>query len=313
VYPEGGSESIAKALVPVIEAGGGRCLIRAPVEEIRLDGAGRVAGVALDGGREVESPVVVGACGSRNTGQLLPEAARAALELPASLAQSDGFLMCNVGIDGGAAELGLKCSNVWVHPLGPHNGWDLFRCIREFEADPEAHEPPMMITFPSIKDRSWAHPNKTTAQLLVLAKLEWFGSCGEPGRRTKAYEELKARWGERCLAILLRHYPQLEGRVKLLDVSTPASVGHWLASPGGAATGLECVPARFEPAAQAALQMRTRVDGLWLTGQDAFICGVPMAQIAGLITALRIAGPWASAEFAAGSAHLVLRAALLGL
>lgn len=46
VYPRGGSDAMAKALVPVIEAAGGRVLVRADVSEITVDDVtNRVTGV----------------------------------------------------------------------------------------------------------------------------------------------------------------------------------------------------------------------------------------------------------------------------
>merc|ERR1712072_714533 len=103
--------------------------------------------------------------------------------------------MVNLGIDGGAEELGLKCSNTWIHPLNEGNGFDLFRCIRDFEADPHTNDPPMMVTFPSLKDRGWANEHRTTCQLLVLAKSEWFEPSGDVGARTEEYETKKKSFG----------------------------------------------------------------------------------------------------------------------
>jgi fatty acid desaturase len=45
------------------------------------------------------------------------------------------------------------------------------------------------------------------------------------------------------------------------------------------------------------LDMKTPVPNPWMTGQDALSCGVPLAQAAGLMTALRIAGPFGAAKF----------------
>jgi len=315
VYPTGGSEAIAKALVPTVLDAGGRVLIRAKVDEIVVedrpgDGAAVAVGVKVQD-HLVKANVVVSACGFRNTVGLLPPE-RTPETLPDALTQSDGFLMVNLGIDGSAEELDVKCSNLWIHPLNDANGHDLFRCIRDFEADPEAHEPPMMVTFPSLKDRGWKRPTKLTCQLLILAKLKWFEPSGPVDGRTEAYAAMKQRWSDRCVAILLRHYPQFEGRIKLVDVSTPVSIQHWLNSVEGCATGLDCVPERFSPTAQRLLQMKTWIPGLWITGQDTFICGVPMAQIAGLLTALRIAGAAASLKFFARHLRMIMRGVLLG-
>lgn len=318
MYPDGGTKSLAEALIPSVEASGGRVLIRAKVGEITSED-GHVNGVIVRSttkkGREwvtkeatIKAPVVVAACGYRVAQQLAPSLA----PLCDDVTQSDGFLMVNLGINASAESLGLKCSNTWVHPLNEANGFDLFECIRAFEADPHNLDPPLMITFPSIKDRTWSKPDRATCQILVLAKRKWFEPCGQHGSRPAEYVAMKKQWADRCIGILLKQHPELEGHLKLVDVSTPASIEHWLGSTTGCATGLDCVPARFSATVQDQLQMKSRMPGLWLTGQDTFICGVPMAQIAGLITALRIAGGWATCKFLAGNAKMLLRGFLLG-
>ena len=46
--------------------------------------------------------------------------------------------------------------------------------------------------------------------------------------------------------------------------------------------------------------------GLWLTGQDALMIGVPLAQLAGLLTALRVLGPRGAARLVARGAWLLV-------
>lgn len=48
-YPIGGSQEIARALIPTIERSGGRVLVRAAVEQILIDDAGKAVGVTVQG------------------------------------------------------------------------------------------------------------------------------------------------------------------------------------------------------------------------------------------------------------------------
>lgn len=81
------------------------------------------------------------------------------------------------------------------------------------------------------------------------------------------------------------------------DVSTPLSIQHYLAKCRGQATGLDGSPERFRNLKVAEeLDMETQIQGLWLTGQDTLLCGQPLVQIAGVITALRMSGGWASSR-----------------
>lgn len=76
------------------------------------------------------------------------------------------------------------------------------------------------------------------------------------------------------------------------DVSTPLSIEYYLAAPGGAAVGLDPVPERFggDWAVMQPLDAITPIPGLAATGQDTLLCGVVMAQVAGMATAARLLG-----------------------
>ena len=94
---------------------------------------------------------------------------------------------------------------------------------------------------------------------------------------------------------------QVKGAIDFVDVSTPLSIAHYLASPGGAAVGLDPAPERYggDWKIMSQLDSISPVRGLALTGQDTLICGVIMAQVSGLATAIRLLGPIAGAKFVA--------------
>ena len=103
----------------------------------------------------------------------------------------------------------------------------------------------------------------------------------------------KQRWQDRCLAGLYRFYPQLKGKAEFIDCSTPLSIEHYLRVPKGGAVGLG-QPGRYDankhPELLEALDMVTPIPGLYMTGQDTLLCGVVLAQAAGIITAFRVMG-----------------------
>ena len=113
--------------------------------------------------------------------------------------------------------------------------------------------------------------------------------------RSSGYLALKQAWTERCLAKLFKFYPKCKGRVVHTDLSTPLSIAHYLNAPRGGAVGLETTPDRFmEWDVQRHLDISTPIGGLYMTGQDQVLCGVVMAQLCGVITAMRILGPLAA-------------------
>ena len=220
--------------------------------------------------------------------------------------------MANIGLRGSAEELGLTCANLWYHPTRADG--DMFGAVRDFMADPAnpEHDPMIMVTFPSIKDREGAetHAGKTTCQILCMADWQWFEKFA--GRRTRRrgaeYKALKAAWGDRLVELLFRFYPQLEGRIELVDVSTPLSIHHYLGADEGGAVGLDQTPARFTDLELIErLDSRTAIPGLWLTGQDTVTCGQPIVQGAGLLTALRILGLWGSTRYLARTLPPIVR------
>jgi len=315
-YPVGGSQELAKCLVPVITGAGGRVLVRASVEEILVDSAkGCTTGVRLADGTIVPCKRVISSVGYHNTfGKLLSEKVTEQFEIPRRLpiGSSCGFIMANIGLRGTAEELGLTCANLWYHPT--RDDGDMFGAIDDFMSNPTdpSHDPMIMVTFPSIKARDGTTENgdKTTCQILCLAEHAWFEQYADrPTRKRGAeYKAVKLEWGERLVALLLRFYPQLDGRIELVDVSTPLSIEHYLGANQGGAVGLDHTPERFTDwSVVERLDARTPIEGLWLTGQDTVTCGQPIVQGAGLITAFRVLGLQQSLRYLARTLPPIVR------
>jgi all-trans-retinol 13,14-reductase len=315
-YPVGGSQEMAKRLVPVITDAGGRVLVRARVEEILVDSDnGKVKGVRMADQTVIPCKRVVSSVGYHNTfGKLLPEEVTTRFDMPRRLpvGSSCGWVMANIGLRGTAEDLGLTCTNLWYHPT--REDGDMFGAVDDFMADPmnPDHDPMLMVTFPSIKSGKGAgiHGDKTTCQMLCMAEHAWFEQYAHlPTRKRGAeYKALKREWGDRFVEVLLRFYPQLEGRIELVDVSTPLSIEHYLSADNGGAVGLDQSPQRFTDWRVAdLLDSRTPIKGLWLTGQDTVTCGQPIVQAAGLISAFRVLGLRQSLRYLARTLPPIVR------
>ena len=221
-FPDGGSKSMASCLIQAIELNGGKVLMRARVKEILVDSKLKsVKGVQIDNDEETEifCDTIVCAAGYGNLyTRLLPESAvpegyvsnekseSGARQLPKILDDSGSFVMANVGIKVSPEEAGIGCYNVWIMPCSEENGFDLFQGTREFFKDPlKVSNIPMMITFPSIKDRKCTigeEKHRLACQLLVPTERSWFKewenelednaikSHPEDGE----YMQLKKRW-----------------------------------------------------------------------------------------------------------------------
>jgi len=291
-YPVGGAWRIADSIVPRIRAGGGEVFTYARVAEILLqpDRACRIRGVRMADGSEIEARCVISDAGAMNTfSRLLPAAARERHgyhRLLAAVKPSIGHLGVYIGLRGSAAELGLPKTNFWIYPGNDHDA-----SLDRFLADPNGPFPAVYISFPSAKDPDFArrHPGRATIEIVAPAPYALFERWADTrwGKRGEDYEALKRVYGERLLGQLYDKLPQLRGRVDYWEVSTPLSM-QWFCGYGrGELYGLDHDPARLR---QSWLRPRTRIPGLWLTGQDVMSCGVTGAMMGGLAAAVAVAG-----------------------
>ena len=288
-YPIGGSWKIADYIIPKIQAAGGEVFTYANVEQILVEN-GKVNGVRMSDEHVIECPVVVSSAGVDNTfGHLLPADVVSSKGYERSLQNvrpSVGHLCLYIGLKATAEELGLPKTNFWIYP---HNNYD--KALADFRADPDAPFPVVYVSFPSAKDPEYLdrHPGTATIEIVAPAPYEqfeqWEGTIW--GKRGEDYESLKRNLSERLLEHLYDKLPQLRGKIDYSELSTPLSTEWFSAYRHGELYGLDHTPERLQ---QDWLTPRTRIPGLWLTGQDILTCGVTGAMMAGLLTVTAMAG-----------------------
>ena len=288
-YPVGGSWKIADSIIPKIQSTGGEVFTYARVKQILVkDGA--VAGVEMDDGHRLECDCVVSSAGIANTFEhLIPKATckQAGYEqLLDKVSPSAAHLGVYIGLKHSAEELGLPKTNFWIYP---HNDYDA--AVEAFKQDKNAPFPVVYISFPSAKDPDYLnrHPGTATIEIVAPAPFEWFDEWQDStwGKRGEQYEALKNSLGERLMRHLYDKLPQLEGKVDFFEVSTPVSTNWFAGYQSGELYGLDHTAERLQ---QDWLGPRTRVPGLWLTGQDVLTCGVTGAMMAGMLTTMAMVG-----------------------
>ena len=288
-YPIGGASRMAETIIPQIRQSGGEVFTYARVDTLLLDGA-RVIGVRMADGTEITAPAVISNAGVFNTfEQLLPQSAASAAGYQRDLESvnpSMSHLCLYIGLNRTARELGLPKTNYWLYPSA-----DYQQDTDAFLRDQSAEIPLVYISFPSAKDPDFERrcPGRATIEIVAPAKYEWFENWQQQtwGKRGDEYEALKQQFSERLLAHLYQHFPQLRGQIDYCELSTPLSTRHFCAYRRGEIYGLDHDPRRF---AQAWLRPKTRIPGLYLTGQDIMSCGVAGAMFAGLVTAQSLLG-----------------------
>jgi all-trans-retinol 13,14-reductase len=288
-YPVGGSWQIADSIIPKIQKSGGEVFTYAEVTRIRCDN-GQVTGVEMADGHLIDCACVVSSAGVGNTfGRLLPAETIDEFGYRANLSNvrpSFAHLGVYIGLKHTADELGLPKTNFWVYP-----GNDYDAAVEEFVADSSAEFPVVYISFPSAKDPDYEnrHPGTATIEIVAPAPYEWFRQWDGTtwGKRGEDYEQLKAALGERLMEHLYARLPQLRGKVDYYEVSTPLSTNWFSGYQQGELYGIDHTSERLQ---QDWLGPRTRIAGLWLTGQDTLTCGVTGAMMAGMLTTMAIVG-----------------------
>ncbi len=284
-YPVGGASRIAETIIPVIQQGGGELFTYANVEKI-LTRRGRAVGVQMQDGTEILAPMVISNAGVYNTFErLLPETLSRRKGYTRQLKQvepSIAHLGVYIGLKQSAQELGLPKTNFWIYPNTEHSD-----NLEAFRQNPDAEFPAVYISFPSAKDPSWEsrYPGTATIEIVAPAFFEHYAKWKDQpwGKRGADYEALKQETTERLLEYLYEKLPQLRGKIDYCELSTPLSTDFFCFYGRGEMYGLEHNPERFE---QDWLRPRTRIPGLYLTGQDVMSCGVGGAMFAGLVAAL---------------------------
>lgn len=288
-YPVGGASRIAETIIPQIQKTGGEVFTYANVETLLLDGK-KVTGVRMSDGTEIHAPAVISNAGVFNTFEkLLPESAAYSAGYLRQLRQvtpSMSHQCLYIGLKQTAQELGLPKTNYWLYPSGNYEA-----DTEAFVRDPQAEIPLVYISFPSAKDPSFnqRYPGRATIELVAPAPYEWFAQWKNEtwGKRGDDYEALKQQFSERLLEHLYRHFPQLRGQIDYCELSTPLSTRYFCAYRRGEIYGLDHDPSRFE---QDWLRPKTRIKGLYLTGQDIMSCGVAGAMFAGVLCAQSLLG-----------------------
>ena len=280
-YPEGGAGSIAPALTQVIERAGGRVETNAAVAQLIHDGKA-VCGVRLRDGREIRAPRTVSNVGALNTVlKLLPDSlldsdwAREVRSFRPSVAHVSLYL----GFEGDIAARGASRSNHWTYA-----SWQPGECLW---TDPANTDPTVsFISFPSLKDpRHDPGPKlKHTAEVAVFTDWRAFerfaGDATDEGHAE--YQKFKAQLEQKVLGAFTRRFPALAPLIVHQEFATPFATVTFAGSHHGAFYGLETTPRRF---LSPALNARTPIDGLYLSGQDVGTPGINGAMWGSLMTA----------------------------
>jgi all-trans-retinol 13,14-reductase len=283
-YPIGGAKVFAEALVPVIEQVGGTVRLNARVQRLQIED-GAAVGVQLESGTALQAPAIFSDIGARNTIGLLPAELQQttwAKEI-LSFAPSVCHVTLYLGLEGDIRSGGASASNHWFHDT-----WVADSGAWQGPAE-EPSAPVLFVSFPSLKDPAHAPDDhqRHTAEVVTIVSWDQFSQwCGSTLQdRPDEYTKFKATIARSLLAQFARHFPDLAPMVTFHELSTPLTLSGYTGAQHGASYGLEVSPRRF---LSNALNVRTPVPGLFLTGQDVTSPGVTGAMMGGVLSAASI-------------------------
>ncbi len=289
-FPIGGSSQIVKTIDPIIEAAGGSIVINAEVDKVLIEN-NTAQGVVMADGKTISASNVISGAGLLTTYEKLlsPEIVKRH-HLKAQLQKikpSVAHACLYLGLEGNPDELKLPKTNFWIYPEhGTHD-----ECVDKYLENINEEFPVVYISFPSAKDPDWSnrYPGKSTIDIITLLPYdiftEWDGSKWM--KRGKDYEEVKENISQRLLEVLYEKLPQVKGKIKHYELSTPLTTKHFMNYSKGEIYGLDHSPSRFR---QKFLVPRTPIKNFYLTGQDIVTAGVGGALFAGLLTASAMTG-----------------------
>jgi len=290
-YPKGGPLVIAERIIHVIEKWGGKVLVRAPVSSILIDEKkNRAYGVEVKGKRILAKTIISSVGAPKTFLGLVPASHQRAVEkrnkalMDPNVASNVSLMSMFVGINDEDHSLQLPKSNYWIHSPS----WDHDKNMADYQTD-HNKVPALFISFSSAKDPTYGtrHPGKQVALVVGPCKfndVEEFKDDRVKHRR-KEYTEMKEKWTEIFMDGLLRHFPELSGKVDFIDFGSALTNDFYLGTHRGAVYGLAHTPERFQ---QHWLQCQTPIKNLLLTGQDICSCGICGALVGGYLCAYKV-------------------------
>ena len=277
--PVGGAEQIAKAIVPIIESYGGKCLVGHRVNKLEIEN-GRVTKVIVERkGALVEftAPLVISAVGAAKT---FNKMIAAQVEVPERrLLKADiappTTVNVYVGLKADPRSIGMDSGNYWIVNSYDHDAIERDRSIMhgiQFGYG--------FLSSASLRDSSSA---KHVAQIIFMSDYEsWQQWSKEPWlNRGVSYDERKEQIAQHAIDVIERQMPGFRDLVDYHEVSTPLSVESCAGHAGGAIYGIPATPQRFEGGG---FHAQTSIENLLMTGSDVGTFGIVGAMMSGVMT-----------------------------
>ncbi len=284
-YPVGGPGQIAECVVPIVEGAGGQVAVSCPVKRILVE-HNTAVGVELESGEKIYSPLVISDVGAWGTFMdlLEPEIAErhGYRDKLATMRPSVAHLYLWLGYD---EAIDLPQRIAWHMPSydieafdeGYKKRMDFDDCLAGYTLSFSARDPVYYQRY----------PGKTTVMILNELPHEWLvRSRSDPEFKRELQDKLVRHFEP----IVLRHYPQLEGKKPVIRKAGFPYAGNPRAWESNS-LGIEPSCERFLEHTHW-LRPETKVRNLYMVGQDSFSPGVCGSMFSARIVYSVITGNW---------------------
>jgi phytoene dehydrogenase-like protein len=270
-YLHGGGQMLAAHLLDVIHTHGGRVRTRAHVEEIVVR-EGRVRGVRLKGGEQLEAGVVVSTADIKQTFLALLDPSAVSPRFRERVA---GFRMATplfcvyLGLDRDLRGA-MPNTNYWCHPT-----YDAEDAYARAAAGELALDPTVYLTSATVKDPGCtrhAPAGCSTLELMTWATPSPEAWGVDPGSlpsgysRGERYRERKALVAERMIDVAEEVLGDVRGHIRWQEAATPLTQTRYTLSTDGSSYGIELATDQTGPRRPSP---RTPIGGLYLAGASA--------------------------------------------
>lgn len=276
---DGGGQAVVDGFVKVLTGLGVEILTSQTVTDINTD-TGKVTGITTASGLVVCSPDVIHTGHPSDVLGMLPETSfRSSYRNRLSrLHNSISFYMLFGSLDSPPDPELLEWTNLYKFKSG----------LNFLPATPSLplNERGMMLNCPGRRDRKEFSTNKNG--VIIFEPAYWQDvSLFEESKmndRPAAYKAFKETVTAQILETAHKNWGHICGAITPLAVATPLTFRDELSSPEGSAYGAVHSLDQMTPST------RTRVPGLWLSGQSTLMAGVMSASLAGMVTAGEMTG-----------------------
>lgn len=289
-YPKGGSDKIAKSIIPEILKQGGKYLVNHHVSRVIIEN-NQAVGVEVQIHKKNHTqtmkyyaPIIVSNIGIFNTfTKLISDDVHIPFKKKfTDMSNPATCVTLYIGLKDDVSALGLKSSNVWIYNSYNH---DQNYCNNTLMKGKSAS-----CFFSSIIHSPDSN-EKNTAVIIAFLDYANFDKWKHQlsGKRDKDYYLLKDTISSGLLSTIEDYYPGFKKHITYTELATPLTSEHYTDHPEGAMYGIPATPERYR---QKWIQAKTPIKNLYLTGSDVSSLGIVSSMLGGFATACALSGPF---------------------